>query len=69
MVMVRCQALGKMVLVAGKRTNEAWKDQKVGFYYAVVEAMLKTGFTENEIGKIGDANFCRVFDAATAVVR
>jgi membrane dipeptidase len=50
----------------GERTNEAWQDQKVGFYYAVVDAMLKTGFTEKEIGKIGGGNFCRVFDAATA---
>ncbi|WP_255373014.1 dipeptidase [Chitinophaga sp. YR573] len=49
----------------GERTNEAWKDQKAGFYYAVVDAMLKTGFTEEEIGKVGGGNFCRVFDAAT----
>ncbi|SFD22626.1 membrane dipeptidase [Chitinophaga sp. CF118] len=49
----------------GERTNEAWKDQKVGFYYAVVDAMLKTGFTGEEIGKVGGGNFCRVFDAAT----
>ena len=41
-------------------------DQKAGFYYAVVDAMLKTGFTEDEIDKIGSGNFCRVFDAATA---
>lgn len=50
----------------GERTNEAWADQKVGFYYAVVDAMLKTGFTADEIGKFGGGNFCRVFDAATA---
>ena len=49
----------------GERTNGAWADQKVGFYYAVVDAMLKTGFTEDEIGKIGGGNFCRIFDAAT----
>ncbi|NCD71649.1 dipeptidase [Mucilaginibacter agri] len=49
----------------GERTNEAWQDQKVGFYYAVVDALLKTGFTADEIGKIGGGNFCRVFDAAT----
>jgi membrane dipeptidase len=46
-------------------TNEAWKDQKPGFYYAVVGAMLKTGFREDEIAKVGGGNFCRVFDAAT----
>lgn len=50
----------------GERTNEAWADQKVGFYYAVVDALLKTGFTEKEIGQFGGGNFCRVFDAATA---
>lgn len=49
----------------GERTNLAWQDQKVGFYYAVVDAMLKTGFTAGEIGKFGGGNFCRVFDAAT----
>ena len=49
----------------GERTNQAWQDQKFGFYYAVVDAMLKTGFTKGEIGKIGGGNFSRVFDAAT----
>lgn len=51
---------------AGERTNQIWPDQQAGFYYAVVEAMLKTGFTPEEIGKVGGGNFCRVFDAATA---
>ncbi|WP_228085007.1 membrane dipeptidase [Mucilaginibacter sp. JRF] len=51
---------------AGERTNEAWENQKAGFYYVVVDALLKTGFTAEEIGKIGGGNFCRVFDAATA---
>lgn len=50
----------------GERTNLAWKDQKEGFYYAVTDALLKTGFTEAEITKIGGGNFCRIFDAATA---
>jgi len=48
----------------GERTNEAWADEKVGFYYAVVDAMLQTGFTPDEIGKIGGSNFLRVFGAA-----
>ncbi len=48
-----------------EHTNAFWPDQTVGFYYAIVEALLKTGFTEEEIGKIGGENFCRVFDAAT----
>lgn len=51
----------------GERTNEAWADQKTGFYYTVVDALLKTGFNEAEIGKIGGGNFCRVFDAATKI--
>ncbi|HTK18732.1 MAG TPA: membrane dipeptidase [Mucilaginibacter sp.] len=50
----------------GERTNQAWKDQKTGFYYAVVDAMLNTGFNADEIGKIEGGNFCRVFDSATA---
>ena len=49
----------------GGRTNEAWADQKVGFYYAIVEQMVIQGFTPEEIGKVGGGNFCRVFDAAT----
>jgi membrane dipeptidase len=46
----------------GERTNQAWQDQTVGFYSVVVDAMLKTGFTADEIGKIGGGNFLRVFD-------
>ena len=55
------QGRGRM----GERTNEAWQGQQSGFYYAVVDAMLQTGFTEDEIGRIGGGNFCRVFEAAT----
>lgn len=47
----------------GERTNQAWPDQTAGFYYVVVDAMLKTGFTPDEIGKIGGGNFLRVFGA------
>jgi membrane dipeptidase len=50
----------------GERTNEAWANEKTGFYYAVVDALLQAGFNEEEIGKIGGGNYCRVFDAATA---
>jgi membrane dipeptidase len=48
----------------GERTNMAWPDQNEGFYFVVVDAMLKTGFTPDEIGKIGGGNFMRVFGAA-----
>jgi membrane dipeptidase len=50
----------------GERTNLSWKDQKFGFFYTVVDALLKTGFNADEIEKIGGGNFCRLFDAATA---
>ncbi|MEO6686350.1 MAG: membrane dipeptidase, partial [Dyadobacter sp.] len=50
----------------GERTNLAWKDQKFGFYYTVVDAMLKIGFTKDEIGKFGGGNFCRLFETATS---
>jgi membrane dipeptidase len=48
----------------GERTNLAWQDQTAGFYYIVVDAMLKTGFSPDEIGKIGGGNFLRVFGEA-----
>lgn len=48
-----------------KGSNALWPDQTAGFYYTVVDALLKTGFNADEIGKIGGGNFCRVFDAAT----
>jgi len=49
----------------GELTNEAWADQKAGFYYVVVDAMLKTGFTADEIGRIGGGNYLRLLgDAA-----
>ena len=50
----------------GGRTNQAWADQKLGFYYAVVAQMVNQGFAAEQIGKVGGGNFCRVFDAATA---
>lgn len=50
----------------GERTNLAWPQQQAGFYYVVVDALLKTGFNATEIGKLGGGNFCRVFDAATS---
>lgn len=49
----------------GHGTNQTWPDQPSGFFYTVVDAMLKTGFNADEIGKFGGGNFCRVFDAAT----
>jgi microsomal dipeptidase-like Zn-dependent dipeptidase len=48
----------------GERTNLAWANQTAGFYYVVVDAMLKTGFTPEEIEKISGANYLRIFAAA-----
>jgi microsomal dipeptidase-like Zn-dependent dipeptidase len=52
--------------MGGGGTNKSWGDQKAGFYYVVVAELLKQGFSDAEIGKLGGGNFCRVFDAATA---
>jgi membrane dipeptidase len=49
---------------AGERTNLVWQDQTAGLYYVVVDAMLKTGFTPDEIGRIGGGNFLRIFGEA-----
>jgi membrane dipeptidase len=48
----------------GERTNQAWQDQTAGFYYVVVDAMLRTGFTPEEIGKVGGGNYLRIFAEA-----
>jgi microsomal dipeptidase-like Zn-dependent dipeptidase len=53
--------------MGGGSTNQAWAYQKLGFYTVVVGEMLKQGFKDDEIVKIGGGNFCRVFDAATSV--
>ena len=53
------------VLRMGELTNGIWQNQQNGFFYEVVDAMLKIGFSEKEIIKIGSTNFLRVFDAAT----
>jgi hypothetical protein len=57
------QGRGRM----GGGTNQAWADQKVEFYYAGAGEMLKQGFNDTEIGKIGGGKYCRVFDEATSV--
>lgn len=49
----------------GERTNEAWAGETAGFYFVVVDAMLKAGFSAEEIRKIGGGNYLRVFAAAT----
>ncbi len=49
----------------GERTNFAWKDQKEGFFYTVANSLLKGGFTDDEIMKIGGGNYERVFEVST----
>ncbi|MFV0376549.1 MAG: dipeptidase [Mangrovibacterium sp.] len=48
-----------------KKTNQSWNDEKTGFFFTVADAMLATGFTTDEIAKIGGGNYCRVFNTAT----
>ncbi len=48
----------------GERTNQAWQGETAGFYDVAVDAMLKTGFNQDEIGKIGGENLMRVFGEA-----
>lgn len=55
---------GQKHAAAGERTNHAWEGETSGFYFVVVDAMLKTGFSADEIGKIGGGNYLRVFGAA-----
>ena len=50
---------------AGERTNQVWSSDSPGFYYVVVDAMLKAGFHPDEIGKIGGGNYLRIFGEAT----
>lgn len=47
-------------------TNRIWPDENGGFFFSMVGEMLKQGFTEEEIGKVGGGNFCRVFAKVTA---
>lgn len=51
----------------GSKTNQSWENTKAGFFYTVADALLKTGFTENEIVQIGGGNYCRIFDSATSI--
>ena len=50
---------------AGERTNLAWEGQTAGFYDVVVDAMLKSHFTPDDIAKIAGGNFLRLFGEAT----
>lgn len=51
----------------GRKTNQSWENTGDGFFYNVVDALLKNGFTEKEIMQIGGGNYCRIFDNATTI--
>lgn len=51
----------------GKKTNQSWENEKEGFFYTVVDSLMKTGFSEKDIMQIGGDNYCRIFDKATTV--
>ena len=55
---------GQQHAQAGERTNLAWEGETTGFYYVVIDALLKTGFTPDEVARIGGGNYLRVFAAA-----
>jgi hypothetical protein len=52
-------------LKKGKTTNALWEGETDGFYYTVVDALLKVGFSERDITKIGGENYGRIFDVTT----
>lgn len=47
-------------------TNAIWKGETRGFFPAVAEEMLRSGFAPEEVVKIGGGNFCRVFGKVTS---
>ena len=50
----------------GEVSNGIWENQSKGFYFEVIETMLKSGFSESEMMKIGSENYLRVFEKATS---
>lgn len=52
---------------SGQGTNRAYSNLPPGgFFAAVVGEMLRQGFTQEEITRIGGGNYCRVFDTVTS---
>ncbi|MFP9114745.1 dipeptidase [Flavobacterium sp. RHBU_3] len=51
----------------GRKTNFSWGESTNGFMYDVVDALLKTGFSEKEILQITGGNYWRIFEKATTV--
>lgn len=50
----------------GAGTNNAYPNLSNGFFPAVVAEMLRQGFTQDEISKVGGGNYCRVFGQVTS---
>lgn len=42
-------------------TNAIWKGETRGMFPAVAQEMLASGFTPDEVTKVGGGNFCRLF--------
>lgn len=51
----------------GQETNRSWNHEQEGFLFTVVDALLKTGFTQKEITKIVGGNYFRIFEEATNI--
>jgi membrane dipeptidase len=49
----------------GELTNLAWKDQKEGFLFETIAALLQIGFKENEIKQICSQNYLNLFNKVT----
>jgi len=50
----------------GERTNLSWKDQKEGFLFETIAALLEIGFKENEIKKIAGENYLKICKVVTS---
>lgn len=63
--MATANRLDNKTILIGEQTNNIWQNQSKGFYFEVVENIIKLGFSEKEIGKISSDNFLKIFDLAT----
>jgi membrane dipeptidase len=50
----------------GDVSNGIWENQSKGFYFETIESMIKSGFSESEMMKIGSGNYLRLFEKATS---
>lgn len=50
----------------GAGLNRNWPGMAAGFFPVVVGEMVRQGFSNEEIGKVGGGNYCRLFGKAVA---